>query len=254
MDKFFGMKISTAHTAIAIICLIVGLVVALQIKSVVRNSKLDPTSSQRMESLVADLIKEKDKNQGLFLQAMDYKEQLEKYQDEAAKESDTASVLAEQLRKSEISAGLADVQGPGITFTMEDAKSDGNTENANAYLIHDQDLLLAINELKNAGAEALALNGERLLSTSYVRCAGSVVLVNGHPYAPPYIITAIGDAAQLETALKMPGGVVETLGYYGIRMDVKRSTNLQIARYNGVIDFKYAKPVAAANASQGGNQ
>ncbi|MDR1101256.1 MAG: DUF881 domain-containing protein [Clostridiales bacterium] len=254
MEKILGLKITVARGAIAIICLIVGLVISLQIKSVVRNTQLDATSAQRVETLVADLIKEKDKNQGLFQQAMEYKSQLEQYQDMAAEQSDSAKLLAEQLRKAEISAGLADVEGPGVVFTMNDSKIKDSGENINAYLIHDQDLLLVINELRNAGAEALSLNGERLLATSYVRCVGSVVMVNGQPYAPPYVITAIGDPTQLETALQMPGGVVKALEFYGIEMALKKSDHLQVPRYSGVIDFKYAVPVSAADAPQGGSQ
>ena len=95
-------------------------------------------------------------------------------------------------------AGLTSVEGGGVQVTLSDSTQTNNlTENANAYVIHDLDILQVINELRDAGAEAISLNGERVVSTSEVRYAGSTVSINNNRYAAPFVIKAIGDPTNL---------------------------------------------------------
>ena len=110
----------------------------------------------------------------------------------------------------------------------------------NAYLVHAEDILSVINELNVGGAEAIEINGQRIVSTSSVRCAGSVVNVNGVKIAAPFVITAIGDPDILESALTMSGGVVDSLAPWGIEISIKKSDEVKVAGYNGVIQYKEA--------------
>lgn len=254
MKKFFSIRTSTAHKAIAFICLLVGTVVAWQIRSVSENIRNAPHEVARAENLIVELLSERDRNQALFLQAQEYRMQIEYYEERAVS---SAAWLAGQFRDAQIAAGLVDLEGPGVIFTLNDSTQHiPGTTNASAYLIHDTDLLSAINELNNAGAEAISLNGERIVATSDIRCIGSTVIVNGNRYGPPFVIRAIGNPAQLETALRMPGGLMEKLTIYGINMNLQRSDSIFIPRYSGTFRFNYAAPVAAADVEQpqgGGN-
>src|SRR5699024_2632690 len=99
------------------------------------------------------------------------------------------------------------------------------------YLIHDSDLLSVINELRDAGAQALSLNGQRILATSEIRCAGSVVLINGQRVTAPFVIYAIGDPTTLHNALTMRGGVVDVLSQWKIQVNVTMSEKLLIEKY-----------------------
>jgi uncharacterized protein YlxW (UPF0749 family) len=103
--------------------------------------------------------------------------------------------------------------------------------------------LKVVNELKAAGAEALSINGQRIISTSEIRCAGPTVSVNNVRSAPPYVIQAIGNPQTLDASLKMRGGVVETLKFWGIQVQTAIEKNLVIPGYNGTFAFDYAKPV-----------
>ena len=114
-----------------------------------------------------------------------------------------------------------------------------------SLLIHDNDLLSVINELRSAGAEAISLNGERILATSEVRCTGAVVTVNGRRYAAPYVVFAIGDPDTLYSALTMRNGVVDVLSQWGITVKVTASDQLLIPKYNGTVEYQYAKPIPA---------
>ena len=110
--------------------------------------------------------------------------------------------------------------------------------------MHAEDILSILNELNVAGAEAIAINGQRIVSTSAVRCAGSVVNVNDVKIAAPFVITAIGDPDILEAALVFPGGVVDSLKPWGIEILIKKLETVEIPAYQQQFVFKEAKNVS----------
>lgn len=100
--------------------------------------------------------------------------------------------MSDQLKRSEVLAGLTEVEGEGIILTLTDStwQTDSNTvEGKELLLIHDGDLRQAISELAAAGAEAYSINGQRVISTTPIRCVGPVITVNEQKMAPPYEIS-----------------------------------------------------------------
>ncbi len=228
------------------VCMMFSFLLTVQFKSVdftaqaVQNNEL-----MRVEELQNLLNKERDKSEALYNELLTYQNDLTAYRDEAASSGDYAALLADQLKRAELVAGITDVVGPGVTVTMTDSEKQITTDilaDPNYYIIHDSDILSVINELRDAGAEALAINGERLLATSEIRCAGSIVSVNNNRYAAPYVITAIGDPSALESALSMRGGVVEQLSLWGIGIAIDQQDSIEIKGYKGGSNFKYASP------------
>jgi uncharacterized protein YlxW (UPF0749 family) len=174
----------------------------------------------------------------------------EKERDALAKEvhqlrqSTTLGVGTEELQAVKMAAGLLAVQGPGVIVTIDDSKRPSKPgENANLYIIHDDDILKVINELSASGAEAISINEQRLVATSEIRCAGPTLSVNNVRYSPPYEIRAVGDPKTLENALKMRGGVIETLQFWGIQITIKKQENIVIPAYKGAFRFEYGQPV-----------
>lgn len=155
--------------------------------------------------------------------------------------------LKEELDKARIEAGLMAVSGPGVEVTLNDSNlviQPG--ENPNLYVLHDEDVLNVLNELRAAGAEALAINGQRLLATSEIRCVGPTILTNkSYRLTPPFVISAIGNQDNMINSLQMRGGIIEQLKFWGIQVAVRRVDNLTIPAYAGSIRFDYAAPVAA---------
>lgn len=151
--------------------------------------------------------------------------------------------LKEGLDQARILAGVTELTGPGVEVTLNDsnvALKPG--ENPNLYVLHDEDVLHVLNELKAAGAEAISMNGQRLLANTEVRCTGPTIVLNRDKrLAPPYIITAIGDPHTLESAIKMKGGVAETLQFWGIQVGVKKMSQVTVPAYSGGIKFEYAQ-------------
>ena len=152
------------------------------------------------------------------------------------------------LDQARLLAGLTPVQGPGVVVTLNDSKQrlpknmpSGMTP---PNLIHDSDINAVVNELKAAGAEAIAVNGQRLVAISPVRCAGSTIFVNNTPMAPPFIIKAIGDSKTLASAMNLPGGISTQIKAFDPAMfSVEESDTLTLPAYSGGSQPRYARPL-----------
>ena len=128
---------------------------------------------------------------------------------EASLSTQTGStkVLNDQLQESKVFAGLTEVEGPGLVVTLRDSSKPPQSF-VQEQIIHDGDVLRVVNELWNAGAEAIAVNGHRVVTTTSIRCVGSTILVNNTQVASPIAIRALGDAATMQGALNLPAGVL----------------------------------------------
>ncbi|MCL6638308.1 MAG: DUF881 domain-containing protein [Firmicutes bacterium] len=151
--------------------------------------------------------------------------------------------LKQEMDRAGLLAGMTELYGPGVEVTLNDssvALKPG--ENPNLYVLHDEDVLRVLNELKAAGAEAISMNGERLLATTEIRCIGPTIVMNKNKrLAPPYVITAIGNPDTMENSLKMKGGVAETLQFWGIQVAVKKMPQVTVPAYTGGFRFEYAQ-------------
>lgn len=234
---------SKGELAVVVVCATVGFLLAAQLRTVQLTGAADQATAVRLETL-QDLYNELTaQRDGLAEQVNQLQGELALYRDQAASGQAGSEALRAELDQLEITAGLTDVEGPGVTVILEDSASANLTGDEADYLIHDSDLLSVINELRSAGAEAISLNGERILATSEVRCTGAVVTVNGRRYAAPYIIFAIGDPDTLYSALTMRSGVADVLSQWGITVKVTASDLLLIPKYNGSVDYQYAHTV-----------
>ena len=142
-----------------------------------------------------------------------------------------------------------DLIGEGIIVELRDSdKIVKPGENPNDFLVHDQDLLRIINDLKISGAEAISINGQRYMSFSEVKCSGPTVTINGKTYGQPFIIRAIGDKMDLEAAIKS----IDSYSYmlnsiYGIKINVKESDEVKIPKYIKIKQYKYLQEIMEGN-------
>ena len=136
------------------------------------------------------------------------------------------------------------LEGEGIILTLDDSTRETNyNEDPNLYLIHDDDILRVINELRAAGAEAISINGQRLTATSEIRCAGPTLSVNNVRSSAPFVISAIGEKKSLENSIMMRGGVYDTLQVWGIQIQIETSDNVYIPPYKENARHVYSKIV-----------
>ncbi|WP_378951984.1 DUF881 domain-containing protein [Pelosinus sp. sgz500959] len=224
------LPIKQGQVAIALVCTVLGFMLALQFRTTQDIKSSIPF--QRIEDL-SQRLSQTEKERDILLKQMQELRKTPGFES-ATKES-------ENIR---MGAGAVALEGKGLIITVDDSKRLSKVgDNPNLYLIHDEDILKVINELWAAGAEAISINEQRLIATSEIRCAGPTLSVNNTRYSPPYEIRAIGEPQTLENALKMRGGVIETLQFWGIQVSVKVQELVQIPAYKGTFRFEYAKPV-----------
>ena len=216
---------------IALVCVLIGFMVAVQFRTA-QDAK-GSLSQQRIEEISDRLLQTEHGRDELS-------EELHKMQTAAASTDNQQDKDLLRYR-----AALVPLEGEGVIVRMDDSTKPAKAgENPNLYVIHDDDLLRVVNELRAAGAEAIAINGQRLTGTSEIRCAGPTLSVNNVRSSAPFEIRAIGDKKSLENALRMRGGVAETLGVWGIQLDIKASNDVYIPPYRGSIRQSYAHETA----------
>ena len=162
-----------------------------------QGSDLRPDRTSDVAQLVAEA---EARNQELSQRAADLRAETDRLtaaQGAAPASSDPGQELASRT------AGLAAVKGPAVRVTLTDAPVDVTPPGVSGDLlvVHEQDIQNVVNALWTAGAEAMTIQGQRVVSTTAVKCVGNNVVLHGTAYAPPYVITAIGDPASLEAGL-----------------------------------------------------
>lgn len=150
--------------------------------------------------------------------------------DDLTNEKSALTTFVDELNSLRTRAGNTSVEGPGIVITIDDSKVAANDPSINEspLLTHDMDLLMLVNELRVAGAEALAINNQRVVGNSAIRCVGPVINVNNRPVGAPFIVKAIGDPDTLMGAVNLPLGVLDQLRPLGIKVDVVKREKLRL--------------------------
>lgn len=145
-------------------------------------------------------------------------------------------------------AGLTAVKGPAVSVTLTDAPANvkpiGVAEEL--LIVHQQDIQAVVNAMWQGGAEAMSIQGQRVTSRTGIKCVGNSVLLHGVPYAPPYVIVAIGNQRGIEQALTSSTYLQAYRQYtdrYGLGYSEKRITEVTLDAYTGAIELGYAKPV-----------
>jgi len=238
------MKNIKYQIAVAIVCLVLGIMVSIQFRTVKQG--VGPVSEYRARELAAQLKKVREENVKLQNVKNDYESKIKEFEDTASQGSLYAKILKEELDQARILAGIEDVEGPGITVVVDDLKF---SEKVNYPLISYSMLLELLNELNAAGAEAVSINEQRIISTSEIRQIGGIhININTVSFAPPFVFKAIGDPKTLEAALRLREGIAEKLENSGVAVTITQEQLIKISKYNGVIERKYAKVVKEGEA------
>lgn len=156
---------------------------------------------------------------------------------EAAAGSGLSESFSRELAEARAVAGLTGVRGPGLELVLADGTEVSPGTDPNDYLIHDTDLSSVVNALFAGGAEAIDINGERIVATTPVRCAGTTILVNSVRLGSPYTLRAVGDPAELETAVRSDPAASLLFDVYqkqfGLRVSITKSDHIEVPGYRG---------------------
>ncbi|NLV15795.1 MAG: DUF881 domain-containing protein [Syntrophomonadaceae bacterium] len=224
----------------AIVCLILGVMLAIQFRAN-ENSPVNP-SVDRWAEITIQLDNLRTERDALADEVISLRAKLE--ETASHQQSDAIKALNEELIKANMAAGLIPVRGAGVIVTLNDSPQVLQPgDNPNLGLVHDEDLLKVVNELKAAGAEAISINGNRLISTSEIRCAGTTILVNVNRIAPPFVINAIGNPETLKSSLLITGGHLKYIENFGIQYQIQNVDSVEVPAYKGAVKYEYAQPV-----------
>jgi len=225
------MNKSGSRYILFVVFLIFGIVVSVQLKSTLYLKKQTTSNllnSQTLKEQLAKVQKETEElkaaiNENLVIRNEIIKDYIEQQDD---------LLLANEWEKIKISTGLVDVKGPGITITLDDAKVSQPEYEVRWQIIHDEDIKVILNDLKKAGAQAIAINGERVVPMSEQLCAGPTIKINDNRYPVPYYIDAIGDPDLLNEAISTSSRIAE-MTEFNIRVEIKKSKELTISKFSG---------------------
>jgi len=226
------------YVLIGIAMFFLTMMLTAQMKTV--NTTTEIVQGKRESQLIDDLASLQRKYNDLKEKHDASTKVVEEYQSNSATNSELISSMQETLKQLSIVSGSENLKGEGIVIVLTDGNTALEPDLRQDSLVHDSDVLTVANELKAAGAEAISVNGQRIISTSAIRCVGPVIQVNYQKVAAPFTIKAIGNAQYLESALNIKNGVADLLREIGIGVKITREKDVKIPKYDGALNFKDA--------------
>lgn len=230
---------------LGLMCLVLTWGISIQIKTVNKTGTAVSTNAKENELRDA-VLKAKEKYDNLYQELERMEEQLEVERTNSTQNNTELEQLENTIKAGNKILGLSEVTGNGIVITVDDNESLNNfVLDPNGLVVHDTDLMNIVNDLKNAGAEAISVNDQRIVTTSAIECDGNVIMINGEKIAAPFVIKAIGLPESL-ISVNMYGRHVYNLReerFLNVKIETSDSLKqkITIPKYTGVMKFEYAK-------------
>lgn len=223
--------------------ILLGFMLVVQMKQHVESYNLVTLKSIQIKK--NEIINSEKEIEELKLLIKEKQGELKKLEEFNDKGEDIQELLVDESNKNKVIAGFTDMEGPGIVIKMQDNQ---NIEVVGSEIkddvIHDADILEILNDLRVAGAEAISINGQRVMPMSEIKCGGPIIRVNGKSLGSPFVIKAIGNSKQLYAAINAPGTYGYTLkNVYKISIESTVEDKIHIPAYSGYFSFYYAKPI-----------
>lgn len=228
---------------IGIACFALMLAMFMQFK-MVEQTDITAIETMRESELKLELASWREKNKELNERYNEVTAKIEEYRNERVSDEETAQLLETELQQLNEALGKTNVRGEGIVIQIVDKKGEALGDGAYVQAIIAEDLLIIVNELFAAGAEAISINGHRIITTSSIVDIGTgdMHFINVNSKRIPddtYVINAIGNPDYLRSAVSGKGGHVDSLKELGHETKVYQSNNIEIEKYNGEINSKY---------------
>jgi len=228
--------------ALVLVFVVLGLLIAVAFNTTAGLVDARPGRSSDLVDVVRSMEAQRTELQDRLAELRAELAELEK---QAAEDSGVSASFSRELDRVRQMAGLSAVSGAGVEVVLGDGTEVAQGADPNDYLIHDTDIAAVVNALFAGGAEAVEVNGERIVATTPIRCAGTTVLVNSARLGSPYVIRAIGDPAALEQALFADESAALLFGTYksqfGLQVSVSRSPSLTVSAYRGSMRPQYVQ-------------
>ncbi|QOX63551.1 DUF881 domain-containing protein [Anoxybacterium hadale] len=238
MKKYSGMVV------IGLLAMFIGLVISIQITTTQGSDPGGLVPVAKAQGYLEQLKQVRVEKDAAVQELNELEARLDKIEKEKADEDFFLKGIVSDLEKYKIAAGVVDVKGPGVVITVDDPIPTEEFTNEYSVIMLRYELLLSlVNKMKDAGAEAISINGQRIIATTEISLAGDNVNINTVPTAPPYIIKAIGNPDTIESTITIRFGIIEQMKNYGLRINIDKQDELKVPRYSGIIKYRYAESV-----------
>lgn len=223
----------TLTIVISIACIALTTIMFMQFK-MVNQTDIDELEVMREEELREELANWKSKYEEAENQYQSQLSKLEEYEQKEESETETAQLVEQELEEVNLILGKTDVEGQGITIRLK----EGN--DAESGMITSDNLNMIVNNLKEAGAEAISINEQRIINmTDIVTVSDTIIRVNQQRILSPYVIKAIGNQSYLESAMSGNGSEADKLQKLGHEIKIERDDKIQIPKYNKDLKSDY---------------
>jgi uncharacterized protein YlxW (UPF0749 family) len=236
-------RVPTWQVALGLALLVLGFLVVAQFQS---NGPRVQYATDERGPLVETAIGLQDQQDGLKAQILELRNQINDLETKGAGSVATATDLGVRLQNARLAAGLIALQGPGVVLQLRDS---GQTvlpgDNPDDYLVSASDVRTVVESLWLAGAEGIAVNGERITTGTAILDIGGTILVNSAYLAPPYQVAAIGPADMLDrlnASAAFEAFVQARAQGFGIQIDFAEPSEVDLPAYAGTISLRYAQP------------
>ena len=181
-------------------------------------------------------------------QLSDLQQQVERLTAQAGTRNVDVATAQSAAAAGAVSAGMVALTGPGVVITLDDApaRPDGSLPvdaRPDDLVIHQSDVQAVVNAVWAAASDGVAVMDQRLIATSAVRCVGNTLLLQGRTYSPPFVVTAIGDAAAIRAQLAVSPQVAvfqQAVEDFGLTFSVRERPEVTVPAYDGSLDLQYA--------------
>jgi uncharacterized protein YlxW (UPF0749 family) len=232
-------SIPSWQVTLALALLVLGFLVAAQLATEGPRSQYTTQERSPLIETALGLQKQQD---ALKARILDLRGQISRLEAQGQGSDAQVRQLNADLEEARISAGLIPLEGPGIVFRLVDSGAPGAGADS---LVSARDVRLIVEELWQAGAEAIAVNGERVtVSTAFLDIGGSV-LANSAYLAPPYTIAAIGPHDlydRLRTSPTFAGFVAGRVEGQGLQLSVAPLDSVDVPAFAGTVNVRFGQP------------
>ena len=215
--------------------------ICIQIRTIDSATKGVGSALRDNSGLRDELLSVQGRYESLYREFEKTEKVLEQTRQIASNNNEEDTKNDEEIKENQKLLGLTNIISQGLIIRLDENRDVNINEvvNISGYLVHEEDLLYIVNELFNAGADAVSINDQRVVSTTSILCDGNIIRINGKMVGVPIEIKAIGYPERLDYALTRPGGYLDIMANDGVVVSVEKSENINIPKFDGVYSYEY---------------
>ncbi|WP_315114442.1 DUF881 domain-containing protein [uncultured Clostridium sp.] len=238
------MRNSEASVFVFIASIIIGILISMNI-SLTRESSIVFLSSKEYQDAYSYRNQLVNNVSNLQKEYLKYLDKLHSYEENIINRNKIIEEINKELVENKELIGFSELEGEGIKISLADATTEfvNDPIEYESRLIHDRDMINVVNDLVNAGAEAISINGIRLIPSSGIFCNGAFLRINGIQISAPFYINVIGNKEALKSYMLDEANYLRILMFREIQIEVKEEEKVRVPAFQGKLEYKYGESI-----------